>query len=600
MKMKKNPFFFTLIISLLLFCSCSTMKFGRSAIDTLYAEDDEPQARIREFDLSYNYKIMGVKVSGKSIVEDLFILNDKTLFIVISFPRVGILKSNDFGKSFQSTFFNNRYLEKAYNYNKEESEDEGERPEKREEITLSRHFATSHRDREKALITIGPYLYLTEDAGDSWSQKSVFLDIENTHIREVVVTENDEIYLFTNNRMAYSKDWGRKWEKRAVKLEGIPPFKMELVSAHHRYGTLFASFRHRDESNASLARLSYERLYKGESRAAGSGLFISEDRGLSWGRAGLDLPVVLWDYEDRIYALPPYELSFYNESFSEEFRDSLLYRKGELTESSYEAEELIEILQESGKGYLELLPLNGGKLFSFNDKSVKNLEIVDNKDYNCSYRGNKVLANNDFVHRESLIDESKGVVDFYYSYNPYRLFKIWMGLKSNPAAIYAKGKENRFYRIVPDKLFLKHFFKYVVLEKARINSINPFLRKPGDVDFFKATLDPTKGFPVEVELLEAEGWTLFEDSAHINRIINPLGNKRSEFFWYKNVDKKKSYKLQFTFGKEDGINFLVYPYKLLYYKNALLMINNYYSLEKSYMDLYIMELTSETKLSPEL
>lgn len=94
--------------------SCTTLQFGEKTKD-LFVEEKEPQ--VRELNLSYNYKAMGVPVKGEKSVTEAFFVHpiNKTVYIFISFPKIGILTSEDNGVTFNSNFFKLSFLEKIFN-----------------------------------------------------------------------------------------------------------------------------------------------------------------------------------------------------------------------------------------------------------------------------------------------------------------------------------------------------------------------------------------------------------------------------------------------------------------------------------------------------
>jgi len=96
--------------------------------------------------------------------------------------------------------------------------------------------------------------------------------------------------------------------------------------------------------------------------------------------------------------------------------------------------------------------------------------------------------------------------------------------------------------------------------------------------------------PVIIEFSKDNGanWSELINSSFMRNIADPMGNKRSGFYWYKNVDQKKSFKLQISFGFDQGASFLVYPYDLQIFNDDLLMTLNYFSIMKTYKDAYLI------------
>ena len=163
-------------------------------------------------------------------------------------------------------------------------------------------------------------------------------------------------------------------------------------------------------------------------------------------------------------------------------------------------------------------------------------------------------------------------------------------MRTNCPVLYSKDKNNKYYRIIPDPGFIKTFLKYSIQKQMELNSKKPFLKKPNDLEFFDPQLDPTNGFPSLIEFSKDNGktWEILTESKHISQIIDPLSNKRSGLYWYKNVEQKKVFKLQISFGFDKGVNYLTYPLNLSCLKDDLLVGINYFSIANSYKDLYLV------------
>ena len=78
------------------------------------------------------------------------------------------------------------------------------------------------------------------------------------------------------------------------------------------------------------------------------------------------------------------------------------------------------------------------------------------------------------------------------------------------------------------------------------------------------------------------------DNRHMSTIIDPLGNKRSGFYWYKNVEQKKVFKFQISFGFDKGVSYLTYPINIYNLENDILLRMNYFTIANSYKDLYLI------------
>ncbi|MCG8571529.1 MAG: hypothetical protein MJB14_15445, partial [Spirochaetes bacterium] len=277
-----------------------------------------------------------------------------------------------------------------------------------------------------------------------------------------------------------------------------------------------------------------------------------------------------------------------------------MYQNLKLTKSSSEAIAFLYSFNRKFLSYLEIIPISGHHLWKIDQASQFTLYME--KDVFSLIKGKDRINQCDFIHSVSAFDEKnnftkKPYQNFYYTYNPYYLFKKWTHTQFNQIVHYIQ-LENMIVRYIPQPKFADFFFRYIIQEKARLNSINPFLKKLSDVEFFDPKVDPTKGFPVQLEysLNNGQTWELLENPNHIHNIIDPIGNKRSMMYWFKQVDRKKSFKLQVTFGSQDTVDFLIYPFNMVYLNHYLLLTNSYFSRSKSYRDVYLLPLKVQQPL----
>ena len=242
-KLKFGKVFFTLCI-LLSFISCKSLQFGKQGeLDLFQEEEHSLPNQIEEFDLTYHFRLGSLDISGKTVVENTFVYQED-LFFCISFPRIGIIKTSDMGKNYHSSFFKLRYLEEAYGYEKEENEQE----ETETDISQKRiytHFAASPKDPNQLYISIGPYLFISNDRGLTWKENQVFMDLDNGHIRQIIITKEGQVLLFSDYMMAISN--GKKWiKKRYLKKS----YQYQFISAGYdeQAGELFISLKSKNES----------------------------------------------------------------------------------------------------------------------------------------------------------------------------------------------------------------------------------------------------------------------------------------------------------------------------------------------------------------
>ncbi len=579
MKQWKNVYFF---IFFLLFAGCTTVKFGEK--DNIFDLNNEENNRdIKEFELKFAYKIMGVPVSGKGIAENVFSLPDNTLFFCISFPKIGILKTDDYGRTFSGRYFKLGYLDKLFGYEEEKEESKKTDTERVLQDKIFYKFAYSTKNTNRIALTYGPYIFLTEDKGNNWQAKNIFFDMEKSVIRDLFVTEKEEIIVITNNSIYISADWGKKWKRTIIRPDNSS--KYEYISGLIVNGILYASLKNNDERDELLSNSSYDFFYKNLNGALKSGIYYSEDSGLTWKKTKVNVPAVLWLHDSAVYAGPVYPLHLYKADFTESFKNSELYKNAVLNEST------VNNALEYYNYLINLKPEDYDIISAKNSRIIKlinnnDFEIIDEKNFDNLMNGIIKLQNSDYVQWDNNLYRKKKSNNFFYEYNLYRTIKTWTGMRTNSPVLYAK-EQGGFYRISPDEEYFKVFVKYSIDKQIKLNSINPFLKKSTDIEFIDPSIDPTNGFPVKIEFSEkGSEWKNLIDAKHIRNIIDPLNSKRSAFHWYKNVDQKKLFKLQLSFGFGKGIDFAVYPDDVLIINNNMLLNINYFSLSRSYKELY--------------
>ena len=587
MKIKQIPVIFFVFI---LF-SCTTLQFGEKSKGIFEEEQDK---QVREFNLSYSNKVMGVPVKGEqSITEALFVHPmNKTLYIFISFPKIGILTSEDNGKTFNTSFFKLSYLEKVFQYQDKDINEVNKENEIEKPLRFFSHFAYSIKNPDKIVLSYGPYLFISNDNGRKWEVKNLFFNLENVNIRNLFIGNNDEIIVLTENRLAISKDWGRKWEKKFFKINNYPYFKLEYVTGLLDSGNniLYASIKFNDESDSSLSKNTFDYFYNNKNNDAKSGLYYSKDYGNSWIKTCINIPINLWENDNVIYGSSIYPLCFYKYDFSENFKRSSLYKYASLDNATSKIilEEYAKILLNIGSDDYQILSIKNNKILNFKnpDEEVK---ISDEKNFSNIYYGIKSLEEIDYIQWKNNWFKGKKSANFSYEYNFWYVFKKWTGMRTNSPVLYAKFKDT-YYRINFDQKFLKAFIQYFIEKQIELNSKNPFLKKSMDVEFFDPQMDPTTGFPCNIECSNdyGENWKILEENDYLQKIIDPLSTKRSGFYWYKNVDQKKVFRMQLSFGFDKGVSLLIFPIDLGIIDNDLYLKINYFSIVKNYQDIYLV------------
>ncbi|MBN2545195.1 MAG: hypothetical protein JXB50_05310 [Spirochaetes bacterium] len=578
MKTWKIVYFFIFFLLI----NCTTVKFGEK--DNIFDLKEEGIKGIKEFELNYAYKVMGVPVSGKGIAEKVFSMqDDDLLFFCISFPKVGIIKTDNYGRTFTGQYFKLGYLNKLFGYDEEKGETKKTDNERILTDRIFYKFAYSPKDKNKIVITYGPYIFLSEDKADNWEVKNIFFDIENTVIRDVFITEKEEIIVITANNIHISSNWGKKWSRKSIKIDNINKF--DYMSGLIINNIIYASMKYDDEPDELLSKSSYDFFYNNINGALKSGIYYSEDMGATWQKTKINIPAVLWRNNNAIYAGPIYPLHLYKAFWSEEFKKSELYKNAVLNDSTINfAHEYFDLLLKLKPDDYDIISVNNNRIIKVKD--YNEYEVFEEKDFNNLVGGIIKLQDMDYVQYDKNLYRKKKSNNFFYEYNLYRLIKIWTGMRTNSPVLYAKDSDY-FYRITMDDEFFKKFIKYSIDKQIKLNSINPFLRKSTDIEFIDPAVDPTNGFPVKIEYSgDAAAWNNLLDSKYIRNIIDPLNSKRSALYWYKNVDQKKLFKLQLSFGFDKGVDFMVYPIDFMIINKNILLNINYFSLSKNYKELY--------------
>jgi hypothetical protein len=582
MKWIKKSTLFSL--TLLVLVSCTTFQF-LPEVQTDPGKDNG----IREYSLSYQYKVMGIDLSGKkSLTEGYFIHPDGIReFFLISFPKIGILSTSDHGKSFTHQFFSSKSLETRFGFIREDED----RPQNQDE-PAARYFslfASGRKNPTNLIITFGSYLFYSNNYGQSWKMKTIFMDQDKSLIRKIEVTPDDALFLITENKVVYSSDWFRSFTVRYPRSQGIPPYLMDITDAVYDESQkrLFLSIRSADEPHSRLSGFNYDYFYLGKTPSSKSGIYYSEDLGKTVQSAGVPALCLFVRKDSIIYAAPYYPLYFYLHPLPENLSRTTLILTGKSVYPDPAEEELIR--------FYETLPPES---FCFNPPGEIRLVKVNQAspepaaDPSLDHAVFKAAENNPSIQwREQPLNR---LADWRPAYDlaPYTFFKVWTGMKTGGPFQFAENGPFKI-RMRPETSFLKDFIRYSLTQQFRLNRINPFLRKKDDHEFYDPARDPTGGFPVVIEISGANkaDWTPLTDFNHVRAVIDPIGNKRSAYYWIRNFEQKRSFKLQLSFGLDQGISYFNYPREIHLKGSQLVIMMNYFTIGSDYRDLYQINLS---------
>jgi hypothetical protein len=583
--LKKLPVFFSIFITLFVTLSCSTIDFGLQESGW----DNEQAASVSEYNLSYRYKVMGIPVQGdKSIVESFFQHPDgDTSLLFLSFPRIGILQTRDNGKTFTPSFFKVSVLDTMFGYDEENGE---ERPASIYQDRVFVRFAVSEYDPDKIVCAAGPAIFISSDRGATWKTAKYFHDMENNPVRDLFITGPDSVIAFTPRRMLTTSDWGRRWRSSPVMVPGIPKLRGSYTCGlfDPSSDSLVISIQDSIETHAALSDATWS-FFSREALSGpiNSGVFHSGDFGKTWERLNGLPPLLLWQDDLSLLGGPLYPLHLYA-SDKKGFNPPA---DGKITVLNQDTRKFVEWLLDGEVESMEVIPLTGTRMVRFSpSEGIAGFELFAGVEQ--LWDAVQKFEHCDAIHWQDNWSSQKISGDFNYEYNLWHLFKRWTGMRTGSPVRYCRSEGGDIYRMRPDPGFLEKFIRNAIEGEIRLNTVHAFMKRIEDIEFLDPVKDPTGGFPVILERSSDSGisWEVIADPERMRVLLDPLGTKRSGFYWYKNVTSKKFRKLQLSFGFDKGVSYAVYPAGLYHGDGELLLHMNYFSLTDSFKDLYRIDI----------
>jgi hypothetical protein len=192
-------------ICLLLFISCKSVYFGENTQTLDFETVAEERDIIEKIEVPYKAFINMFPVKGNVLhILGSVVAPDGRLFLVINFPHLGVLVSNDGGKTFSHSLFYSDY----FIFHDYENEDSGRsRKPVRRDISVHSTFS----DDGKIALSAGPFLFLSDDNGTTWKKETPFYNLDTSFIRKILFDKNGRLYVFTDNKAAFSDNCGKKW-----------------------------------------------------------------------------------------------------------------------------------------------------------------------------------------------------------------------------------------------------------------------------------------------------------------------------------------------------------------------------------------------------
>ncbi|OHD73724.1 MAG: hypothetical protein A2355_18035 [Spirochaetes bacterium RIFOXYB1_FULL_32_8] len=137
-----------------------------------------------------------------------------------------------------------------------------------------------------------------------------------------------------------------------------------------------------------------------------------------------------------------------------------------------------------------------------------------------------------------------------------------------------------FYEIKPSIFFISTITEEIISNKYKEDTTAMILRKKSAWQ----NIDVSKNVPFEIKI-SANAVSMALSEKLITTVVNPELKTRSSY-WYKNIDKKKRFKLEFVIGNEEKNDLLYYPSDIALYNDGILIEITFYNDVISYRELY--------------
>ncbi len=573
-KLKKN----ILLLLILVTFSCTTIKVGLADEDYVGSVSETAAVKFSELSTPYRSFINGIPLNGDKIdTKGVFASPDKkNIFIFGVYPRPMILRTVDGGKTFNSFVFNMVISES--------STDEESGNNKQRERKIKRDFNYCFgNDGVHIVFSYGEFIFFSEDGGSTWKGKEIFFDSRNSLIRKVIVTPDNNVIAFSDNRIGFSGNWDRKWHTQGYGIGGFPDYRVRFIDAAASFenGKIFVSLKDYSESSAKLSADSHAK-WNGTGTDAGSGnsgVFVSDlKHKLVFTKTSTWVPVV-FDGAGAAGAkcVNAYHKGLYQLDVDDNFKNTILYKAGTFkngtNSAGYLGKMLKSYIDNSGTGVFS--PITGTGFIGA-DGAFK-AEEMGNTVFDGGVSG---FAN---LNRENF--DSRDYPDFRYDNSPARIFAKSTGYRIGDPVINFKSGSGNVYRISPDKTFSDIMINNYIQLRLKNDNTNFLLREPDSVFLRKiAAFENIRTF--KIEKLNGKSWENL-DIEPLYKFINSKG-KRNSYYWYKLMDKKIIFKLELIFGTENITDMLYYPVSVAVDGSAAYITVSFFDDKKSYNETYKM------------
>ncbi len=534
------------------------------------------ESAFERLEVPYQVGIGWIPVKGKQlhVLSSFSSPDNKRLFLVINFPKLGVLVSDDGGVTFSNTLFTSDYF--IYQDYEDEQSNRSRRSIRRD-ISVHSVF-----DGELIVISVGPFLLVSRDAGQTWKRTSPFYDLDRSFIRKILVSDT-RIYLFTDSKILYSDDHAKRWKTLKVKLAGENYNKFSFVDATVHNEKLYLSVKSNIDYTALLFQSSFDYFKNGKSTKSRSGVFAINDDSSS--SKLFDLPLLFLDINDNLYGVSPFNFSFANSNWIEEFEKTLLYKIGSLKSSDKSMAYYLNNLKEQSVSFgidenSRVVDILSKRLLSEDESQLLSKCITRTK-----------IGFDPFIKLNGF-DKDTGY-NFFYNYQPQQLLREFTKGYWNTPVLQCTVSDIT-YRVSPDENYFLSLVHQALSARRTKDNTSPFLfREKSNFDLQMSVLD--KFFPFKLERITTkdgkESVEVLSDSKEFRKLVG-FSEERNNFYWYRMIDKKRKFRLEFTLGADESRNMLYYPSGLYVVGDKLMLEMSYYEKDRLFRQLFTIKTES--------
>ena len=570
---KKSSYIITscIITCLLLLFSCKSVRFGEITETLDFETVEEEHEAIKKIDIPYKAFINLFPVKGNVLhILGSVVAPDGRLFLIINFPHLGVLVSEDGGKTFSHSLFYSDYFV-FYDY---ENEDSGRsRKSVRRDISMHSVFG----ENGKIALSVGPFIFLSEDNGVTWKKKTPFYNLDTSFIRKILCDGNGRLYLFTDNKVVFSDNWGKKWTSSSFELNNEKLRKFQFIDAVVCNDGLYVSYMNNDEKKSDIYKKSFQ-VFSGEKvQFENSGtFFVTAD--LKQAKS-LNLPPMLFVSSQK--GISPFNFALEKLQLEDNFKKAYFYKTGSLKEGKNSAKYFTQ----------QLNTLESGEMFG-QDTQLKAIDIISGENVALTHEENIAAMNirqsNDSSFAINGTGISKEDYEFSYSQAPLNQIRDFSGgYLRDTQFVTDLDNDGNYYRVTLRPEFLSELYGEILKKKWKRDNSNAFFYKEEkDYNFDINKLYKKIPFVLEKVAVNGDVTEIFTPEM-LELKISPK-SKMNRWFWYKNIDKKRQFKLEFLVGIGDNPDMLCVPSNLMRYNDKLLLEISYFYHNNCYKELFVL------------